>query len=406
MKLASVILLLLLAACSDPAGPRDPDPCEADFACLSPGIDLEVVSLEVLYAETDPETMLGIVWPDAVQVRYKVRNRGSRIAPEGQIYISFNASQFTGYDYATQLRPALAPGEEHQTSVTVSMNQLEASRLKDDRVALALDMWDEADTLRADNRLVSSLFHLAVPLLDVTFTTTSSIKVGDALQLGIVARNYGKHADAPARTLTACLYDIFRGCRPEYKTTIGGFSMPSVPAGTEVQFTATMTMPASAAWQDAASRYTLYLCDAPSTGAQIYFTDYGFDCYSRFRSIHVAPDYEAVCAPPRLVPGAGIVLSTYNCGIRPTMAGFESETQHYRFHIVALDATAGTTYELQRSNQTAIMRLYNGSGLPIHDFDAAAERIRVAEAGRVYIVMYSPTEALSIEAAVVATGAV
>ena len=404
MNRGLLIIGMLLAACSDPTSPpAEPDPCAEVFACRFPGVDLEVVSASVTADATDPQTMLPIVQPAAVRVGYTIRNRGRVAVPAGVVWL--NLVSANGHDFSEtieQQQPGLAPGETHSGSALIPTGSLQGVGLRDDRMTAKVSVWASEDTVVSNNVMSSALFHLAVPLLDLSFTAEPNAVIGQPIALSIIARNYGLHAEVPAQSLTGCLYDGFGGCRPEYRTTTGAIEIPRVPAGSAVQFNTTMVIPPSAAWQDAYSRYTMYLCAGqPAT----YNVGDSVRCVSSSRTLWVRPDYASSCAPPALTAGMAVTLATYNCGLRPTLAGFETQTLAYRFHLVSLEAESNVTYALQRSDTTSIVRIYDAQGNAVYDLDAAPERIRVEAAQRLYLVMYSATESIAITATRAVNGA-
>jgi hypothetical protein len=399
------IIGMLVAACSDPTEPPAvPDPCASVYACRSPGTDLEILSVVVTSDAADPQTMLPIVQPGALRVNYAIRNRGRTVTPAGSVWLNLVSA---GEDYYSptmhQAHPALAPGEMHSGSALLTIGSIQGHRIRDDRMTVQAEVWTVDDTFVSNNEMSSALFHLAVPLLDVDFAATPVAIIGQPVALAVVVRNYGRHADVPAQTMTGCLYDGFRGCSPEYRTTTGGLQIPHVAAGTAVQFNTTLSVPPSAAWQDAAADYQMHLCVGQPMA---YAVDESLVCsISPGRNVVVRPDYESVCAPPVLVPGQQLTLSAYNCGLRPSMAGFEAETRAYRFHITSLQAESGVTYALQRSDTTSLVRLYDAQGNHVRDLDPAPDRIRVDVAQRLYLVMYSATESIAITAPRVAEDA-
>ena len=351
------------------------------------------MSLELGFSRTDPDTKLPILEPDSIPVKFVVRNRGSITAPAGEVQLSFSSFDF---NWTILQRPALRPGELYRDSVMLTASQSGGSSLTDDRVTVGIATWADGDSIGHNNTMSSPIFHLAIPLLQLTFTTVASTTVGSEIPLTIVARNYGRHADAPAQTITGCLYDSFSGCHPRYRTTTSVFVSPPVPAGTAVEFNASLTIPASATWQDATVRYSLYLCPSASGNLPGYFTGTGPFCHRNSRSVEVVPNYEAACAPPLLVDPNNVALPAFNCGLRPSLPGFENEARQYRFHLVALDAVAGETYVLQRSDVSALVRIYDAKGRAVIDLDPDPERIRVANSERIYLVMYSKSEALTV----------
>jgi hypothetical protein len=404
MKRYLCVIGMLVAACSDPAGPpAAPDPCTTVFACRSPGVDVEVVSVAVASNATDPVTMLPIVQPGALRVDFTIRNRGRIAAPLETMLLTLRAADNNFLSQVVRPQPPLAPGESYSGSTLIEVGSLEGNRLRDDRMMVEVWVGATGDTLNENNVMSSALFHLAVPLPDLSFTTEPFVTVGQSVGLSVIVRNYGRHADLPAQTVTGCLYDGFRGCTPDYRTSTGSFATPAVAAGSAVQFNTTMMIPPSAAWQDAAARYNIYLCTGlPST----YDVANSIACgFSTWTGLTVRPDYESVCAPPLLVAGITVTLSTYNCGLRPSLAGFEAETRAYRFHIASLQAESNVTYALQRSDTTSVVRIYDAQGNSVRDIDPAPEYIRVDVAQRIYLVMYSSTESLAIAAAIRAHGA-
>ena len=348
--------------------------------------------------------MLPIVQPAALRVNYTIRNRGRVAVPIAGVQTTLQSAAGDFLFQMHQEHGALAPGESYSASLLLQPSSLEGYRLRDDRMMVQVSVEVGGDTVQDNNVRSSALFHLAIPLPEISFSTVPTAVIGEPIAVEVIARNHGLHADLAAQTVTACLHDIwFRGCTPEYRTTTGGFAMPLVAAGTAVQFTTTMVIPPSAAWQDAAARYDIYLCfGQPAT----YDVDDSLACaFSQIRKITVRPEYESVCAPPRLVPGASVTLAAYNCGLRPNRTGFESETRAYRFHIVSLEAESNVTYALQRSDTTSVVRIYDAQGNSVFDRDAAPERIRVDVAQLLYLVMYSTHESLGITAIRGADGA-
>jgi hypothetical protein len=385
----------LIAACSDPTSPpAEPDPCTSVFACRSPGMDLEVVSVSVAGDATDPQTGLLIVQPAALRVSYTIRNRGRIAAPLAGVQTTLQSAAGDFLFGIYQEHGPIAPGESYSGSLLLQTSSLEANRLRDDRMTVEVGVGASGDTQYANDFMSSALFHLAIPLVDFSFTTVPVAVIGQPVAVSVIARNYGLHADLPAQTATGCLYDGFRGCTPPYRTTIGGVAIPRVAAGSAVQFNTTIVIPSSAAWQDAAAQYGMYLClGQPMT----YDVNRSVTCaFSEVRALTVRPDYESVCAPPALIPGVQVTLATYNCGLRPSLAGFETETRAYRFHIVSLQAESNVTYALQRSDTTSVIRIYDAQGNSVFDRDPAPERIRVDVAQRLYLVMYSKDESVGI----------
>ena len=391
-------VVLLFAACSDLTGPAGPDAlpdrCASAFACRSAGVDIQVVSLDLAATRQDAATGLDIMHPDSVPVSVVLRNVGSDTAAADDVYLTLRGPLST-YAQTFVPYPALAPGEEFRFSSVVHFEPYGPTDLRDDRVQLELMAIADHDAAFGDNHATSATFHLAVPLLQYAYSlSTDNITAGEAVALNVVARNYGRHADAPARIMTACLYADFTGCTAQYRTTAGAFMAPPVPAGSVVQFQAMLAIPATAAWQDAAVVYSMALCDATSF-APAYLSDIP-PCYAGARLLSVRPDYENVCGAPQMLPGIDMTLTGYNCGLRPVPAGQETTARRYRFHLVAFDAAADVTYQVQRSDTTAHLRLYNVAGVAVLDRDAAPDRFRVAAAQRLYLIHYSAQESFTI----------
>lgn len=378
--------LALLAACSDPTEPIIEDPCAPVFACRSSGVDLEMVSLNIASSSIDSVTGLPIVQPPGMAIEVTIRNRGTDTAAAGVIDL------MVGDYFATRTMPhaALPPGATYRGSVTLAIPNGGATSVKDDRMTVEASVWAPGDSVSENNQMSAGPVHLAIPLLDVTFTTAATALAGEPIELTMVARNYGTHAASPVQIIAACLYDGFRGCEPDSRTTAGTLTLPEIAPGAAREITMTMPLAPTGAWQDAAGRYSIYLC----TGGTTYASS-GWACFRFGRSILVRPSYEAVCGPPTLSSSA-ISLTGYNCGVRPTLPSFEAETQRYRFHIVALEVRSGVTYVLQRSDTSSPVRLYNSQGDVVHDYDPHPERIRVAAAEKIYLVMYSEAPALTI----------
>ena len=390
----SWLALVLLAACSDPMEPVVEDPCAPVFACRSEGVDLEVVSVIIASASTDSETGLPIVHPPSFPVEVTIRNRGTDTAAAGTIDVMLGE-----YYHSTQLSHSeLAPGASFRGSVTIPLSATGASRIKDDRMTVQAAVWSAGDSIAQNNQMLTGPIHVAIPLLDITFTTATTAFAGQPIELTMVVRNYGQHAASPARTISACLFDGFRGCEPSDRTTAGSVTIPMVAPGAALQIVRTMTMAPTGAWQDAAGNYGMYLCEIG-----MYQVTYEWACFSNGPHILVRPSYDAVCAPPTLTSNA-VALAAYNCGHRPTLPSFEAETQRYRFHIVSLDAQANATYGVQRSDTSSVVRIYNSLGDVVHDFDPHPERIRVAATEKIYLVMYTAAPALTISAAPVVGG--
>jgi hypothetical protein len=380
--------LALLAACSDPTDPSIDDPCAPVFACRSAGVDLETVSVDIASTATDPATGLPIVYPPGVPVEVTIRNRGTDTAAAG--FVQVNLGNF--FSTGSISYPALPPGASHRGSVTLPIPADGASGLRDDRMTIETSVWAEHDTISENNQMLSGPIHVAIPLLDITFTTVADAVAGQPIDLKVLARNYGRHAASPARELSACLYDGFRSCDPGNRTTAGSLTIPAIAPGAAEDFVATMTLTPTGVWQDAAGHYDMYLCTAG-----MYKLPTGWSCFSNARSITVRPSYDVVCAPP-VLNAAATSLSAYNCGLRPVIPAFEEETQRYRFHIVALEVQSGVGYVLQRSDTTAVVRVYNSDGDVVYDYDPDPERIRVASTEKLYLVMYSATPTLTISA--------
>jgi hypothetical protein len=382
--------LALLAACSDPMEPVM-DPCAPVFACLSKGVDLEMVSVIIASSSTDAETGLPIVHPPGMQVEVTIRNRGTDTAAAGALDVML------GDYFARESMPysALAPGATYTGSVTLAIPASGAnSYVRDDRMTVEASVWSDGDTESTNNMMLAGPIHVAVPLLDVTFTTATTAFAGQPIELKMLARNYGRHAVSPAQVVSACLYDGFRGCDPDSRTTAGSFTMPEIAPGVAREIVMTMALTPTGAWQDAAGHYSIYLCTFSTT----YDMTNDYACFRFGRSILVRPSYDAVCAPPTLTLNA-IALPAYNCGLRPSVPSFEAETERHRFHIAALETQSGVTYAVQRSDTSSILRIYNSLGDVLHDYDPHPERIRVATAEKIYLVMYSATPMLMISAA-------
>ena len=402
------ILILFLAACSDPTDPGpEIDACPNVFACRTAMVDVQIVSLALQPTRFDNQTGLAIIHPDSVQVSFTVRNVGSDTAGAGIINLHLDEAGggFAGFDTAIMEMPALAPGQEWRFNGRVSFQSVELPRVYDDRMYLeviASSGDGDVDVDSNNNFAHTDVFHLAAPLLDIRFTFDSAVvTAGNSLRLNVVARNYGRHASAPAQTMAICLYQGFAGCTPQYRTVAGTVTIPAVGAGDAVQVSSTITIPSTAAWQDYTAQYSALLCAPPPNGIA-YFTDGPSACAVGIAGIIVRPAY-AVCAPPLLTPGTPATLGNYNCGIRPTLPGFETATAQFRFHIVAMDAQAGVTYTAERTDTLSPLRIYDGGGNGVTDLDIAPDRFRVASAGRVYLVQYSNAPALTIR--VVSQGA-
>lgn len=394
-------LILFLAACSDPAGPStEIDACPNVFACRTAGVDVQVVALEVQPTRFDSQTGLAIIHPDSIQLSFTLRNAGTDTARAGVINLQLDQAGggFTGYSAPFLELPALAPGQEWHYSGRVSFEVDELARVYDDRMYLeviASPGEGDADVDAINNFARSGVFHLAVPLLDIRFTIDSAtVTAGNSVRLNIIARNYGRHATAAARTMTACLYEGFAGCTPQYRTVAGNITIPAVGPGAMLQVGPTLTIPSTAAWQDYTGQYALLLCTPPPNGLA-YFTDGPSGCAIGIADITVRPAY-SVCAPPLITPSAATTLANYNCGIRPTLPGFEAATAQFRFHIVAVDAQAGVTYTVERSDTLPPLRIYDGAGRAVTDLDVASDRFRLTATGRVYLVQYSSSPTLTI----------
>ena len=397
-------LILFLAACSDPIAPSNEiDACPNVFACRTPSVDVQIVSLQVQPSRFDSQTGLAIIHPDSVQVSFTLRNAGSDTTRAGIINLQLDQAGggSVGYSVPFMEMPSLAPGQEWRYSGRVSFEGDELARVYDDRMYLeviASPGEGDADVDETNNFARSDIFHLAAPFLDIRFAFDSAtVTAGNSVRLNIIARNYGRHATAPARTMTVCLYEGFAGCTPQYRTVAGSITIPAVGPGQLLQVSPSITIPSTAAWQDYAAQYAALLCTPPPNGVA-YFTDGPSSCAVGIASINVRPAYTA-CAPPLVTPNAVATLANYNCGIRPTLPGFEAATAQFRFHIVAVDAQAGVTYTVERSDTLPPLRIYDGGGLTVTDLDAAEDRFQLMTAGRVYLVQYSSAPALTIRVA-------
>lgn len=394
------MLLLVLAGCSDPLAPPE-SACNTVFACQTLGVDLQVSAFELGTAPRDTETGLPIMKPESLSVTYTIRNIGSDTAKTAWLSIQLEQNgNFTGYLTDTQNLPVLPPGGEYHFAGYVNVFREDAYRLRDDRVSaiLTADATGEAYERFNDNTGTSAIFHLATPLVSVTFSTPSyTFTAGDALPLNTVIRNYAKHADAPASTVAICLYEGYAGCWADYRTIAGRINLPAVPAGATTQFTTTVPFAHTAVWQDIATVYDMVLCRAGA--ADVSYLEKWPVCVSNSLYVSIRPNY-TLCAPPDLTTGVAITQTGYNCGLRPLMPGQEAASERYRFHLLMLNAEANRTYVLQSSDNSTVFRLYDAAGLPLPDLDPAADRIRFDHDQRVYLVHYSAVPNLTVTAAV------
>ena len=394
-----LVLLVLAAACSDPVVPQveEVDPCEALYACRSPGQDVAVLSVNVSGGDTDPQTGSLIVRPDSIPIRFRLRNYGTDTATAGYIYVHIDPYEASFTD-STLAFPKIAPGADYEFQGVMRFRPEYASRVLDDRVTISVDANVDGDTIWSNNSRQSQTFHLAAPLLTMTFTVTNpTVFAGDTIALRVVARNYGRHAAAPAGMLAVCLPASGGLCTSIAAPVLGWIARPMVPPGGVVTFDARVPVRPEATWQDARTSSSTYLCESDAAN-QDYLPPRS-PCHSG-SSVVIIPDYERFCQPPLLQPGVVVSMTTYNCGDRPPTPSGEAVPENYRrFHIVSLDAHAGRTYVLTRSDTSGPVRVYNAAGLLMFDMDADAERIRIGSTERIYLVMYTAGSALSVRMA-------
>jgi hypothetical protein len=353
--------------------------------------------VQLLGASGQTPSGLPLVQPSAARVAYTITNVGDTTSAPAPVFVSYLAGGAT-----RDTVPPIAPGVSVRREVALDYSSVSPFRFAGgdrDRVFLAVEA--PRDSVNSMSFASTEYFRVAIPLLGLE-ATADSLRVRAGLPLAGEFRlvNHSQYAASPPVRIMGCLFDRFRGCTPEHWTAFGGWDVPSIPPQGSATFATSITVPVTATWQDEDLTYSMGVCSVPSGYTDPYLDLGTSDCGSGALSLLVRPDYEA-CTPPLLLPGVPYTFTGYNCGLRPATTlsypGLAADaTQQGRFHLVALDVAAGATYGFTRSGGTQPLRFYDADGFTQDDVDPAADRIRFAQGGRIYLVLWSPQPALTV----------
>ena len=310
-KLLSVLALgLALAACrDDPAGP-----CARGFACQVAGVDLFVERLEIVAAERDPETGLGIIEPSPVEIEFSVANRGDTISEPAILVLRYGSNP--GYpgspgslapDDSVQI-PPLGPGERHEQRVVIESPewavrpQLAALTRGDRWHATAVLLVQDADT--ANNRAQSADVHVKIPVVDLSFSfEDTALWVSQPFKMHLTITNRSRHGALPASSVGFFLVEW------DYvisTVAFGTHDVPAVAPESEYEEELLITISPAATWNDRVHQFLVMAVFMPAgrTDSTLYPpTEWWFWWYmtepAQFVNVH--PNYRACGAVPLVV---------------------------------------------------------------------------------------------------------
>jgi hypothetical protein len=309
------------------------EPCVPESGCVTPQPDLLVSSVEVVTPLRDPVTGLPVVSPDAIDVRFAVRNGGSGGAPAAGVAI-----EMRGRALGFVPIPALAPGRTHTSTVRLQsglgrfVTGTDTMSIEAIAVALEPELGNNART--------SGPFHVALPVVQLESAFDSlKFTVNVSAPARVTVANLSRHAALPSSTLGFCFHELGMRCREDDGATpLARLDLPAVPAGQSRALTVPITVGSGAAHQNQIDAYHLSTCiGAAELDASGLLDERRRDCAAPL-VVTVRPDYET-CEPPLLQPD--VPASSSPVCVRPCP-----------IFVYAVDVQPGYTYRVVRANGT------------------------------------------------------
>lgn len=330
--LLGVALLLSATACQDPS-----DPCDRPHACEVQGVDLSISHLEIVASRFDSIDGLGVVDPDLVPVDFEVRNRGDSASLAAVLVLSLHwAASPDSLDI-----PPLAPGESYGARHTVHTRHILYERTHDDAFAWVTAVLLVVDADTANNQLLSTKVHVAVPVIQIAVTLSpTDITVNVPFHARVIVDNVSRFAALPSVTLGFCVVPVDdQGCLSGDEG-FGARVMGSIPPLGRYDQTLSLIVPRDATIQNAArSHQFVTLLLPPGTPDSLVTTRHLWFGAWIGPEFALHPDYHA-CQPELLRPDTP-VTAPIECRKPSPFALFELQARTDLLYTIEQQAYPG-----------------------------------------------------------------
>ncbi len=349
------VLTLPLTGCQDPTAP-----CDRPNACEVSGVDLYISHLEIVANRFDSIDGLGIVDPDPLIVEVTVQNRGDSISAPATLVVHYLYAESDSL-----LIPPLGPGYSQFFRDTIatwepsgSFRHVEGGTSPisgDTSSATAQVLIADSDT--TNNRRVSAIVHVAVPLIEASIELQASdVWVNVPFQAHVAVNNISRYAALDGRAFGFHLFIMPAGDIPGW-VGFGARDLPPLPPGDGYTIDE-LTVTLAAAWQHEAKKYRIVPVLAPiGTRDSTLLWDGRRLRWGVSDTVTIHPDYHA-CQPTQLRPDT-LVWAPVVC------------TSPSGFGLFMLDARPDRLYAIEQAT-------YPGAGV----YNDAGERLGSVSPGQ------------------------